>query len=94
MYQFKALPKFERQFKKFHSKEQRVIRGELKKLQTNTAIGERKKGALSDVWVHKFKIQHQLYLLAYEPVAQGKIIYLYAIATHENFYSSLHKYLR
>jgi len=92
--QFRALPKFEKQFKKFFSKEQEFIREELKKIRSDPTVGERKKGALAHIWVHKFKIHSQLYLLAYEPVHKEKMIYLYAIATHENFYETLHKYIR
>ncbi len=93
MYQIKILPKFERQFNKFYPKEQIIIREEIKKIRDNPTIGELKKGVLSDVRVHKFKIHTQLYLLAYEQDGKHKIIYLYAIATHENFYTALQRYL-
>jgi mRNA-degrading endonuclease RelE of RelBE toxin-antitoxin system len=93
-YTFQALPKFEREFKKFFPKQQEVVRGELKKIQEDPFIGERKKGALSMVWVHKFKVRHQLYLLAYRVAEEKKEIYLYALATHENFYKELQKYLQ
>ena len=93
-HQLKALPKFEKQFKKFFPKDQGVIRAELKKIQADPSVGERKKGVLTHVWVHKFKVHRQLYLLAYEPVEKERVVYLYAIATHENFYEALQRYIR
>lgn len=93
-YQLKALPLFERQFKKFFPKEQEIIRKEIKKIQSNPALGELKKGALSSVRVHKFKIHHQLYLLAYEQDNKEKTIYFYAMATHENYHTALQRYLK
>ena len=94
MNQLKALPKFERQYKKFYPREKTLIREEIKKIELNPLLGELKKGALSNVRVHKFKIRHQFYLLAYEYNSKEKTIYLYAIATHENFYDILRKYLK
>jgi mRNA-degrading endonuclease RelE of RelBE toxin-antitoxin system len=92
MYLFKELPKFGKAFKNFYPKQRDVIIEELKKIQKDPSMGERKKGVLSHIRVHKFKIHHQLYLLAYEPVDKDKTIYLYAIATHENFYKTLQRY--
>lgn len=94
MYQLKALPKFEKQFKKLYTKEQNIVREELRRIKANPLIGELKKGALSYIRVHKFKIHQQPYLLAYEQDIKDKTIYLYAIATHENFYDALQRYLR
>ena len=44
-----------------------------------------KKGDLSDVRVHKFKILGQEYLLAYSVDKQKQKIILLALGTHENF---------
>ena len=93
MYQLKSLPKFDRQYKKFYSKQQEIICQELIKVKTNPTIGELKKGSLSNIRVHKFKIHHQLYLLAYEQDSKNRIVYLYAIGTHEKFYEALKRYI-
>ena len=93
MVRFKALPKFEKQFKKFHAKEQNAVCNDLKRILADPALGELKKGALAGVRVHKFKIHNQLYLVAYEPALKEKTIYLYALGTHENFYKALERYL-
>lgn len=94
MYKALSLPKFESQFKKLHTKEQEVVRGEIKKVLTDPAIGEMKRGPLAGIQVHKFKIHHQLYLLAYEMDSKAKAVYLLAIASHENFYKALQRYTR
>jgi len=93
VYKLKGLPKFRRQFSKFSSKDQEEIRRQIRKITKNPFIGEQKKGPLSGVRVHKWKLKHQLYLLAYEPVKKEKTIYLYAIATHEGFYKALKRYI-
>jgi mRNA interferase RelE/StbE len=88
------LPKFRSQFKKLHPKEQDVVRREIKSILADPMIGEPKKGPLAGVRVHKFKIHHQLYLLAYEPDAKQKAVFLYALASHEKFYEALERYLQ
>jgi len=93
VYALKDLPKFRRQFSKFFPKEQEYIRGEIRKIAKNPLIGETKKGPLAGIRVHKWKLKHQLYLIAYEPDNREKIIYLYAIATHEGFYKALKLYV-
>ena len=52
-------------------------------------LGERKKGDLSDLRVHKFRSQCQLYLLGYTVDDGVMLIYLEAIGSHENFYRDL-----
>jgi len=87
------LSKFRGQFKKFFPKEQEIIRTEIRKILASPLTGQVKKGSLVGVRVHKFKIHHQLYLLAYEPDAKANIVYLYALDTHEGFYEALQRYL-
>lgn len=54
-------------------------------------VGEEKKGDLASVFVYKFKINEQLFLLAYEwdPVMR----LLLALGVHENFYRDLNRRL-
>jgi len=49
-------------------------------------VGERKKGDLARLWVHKFRSQGQLYLLGYTRDDDVCLIYLEALGPHENFY--------
>lgn len=87
-----SLPKFEKQFKKFSNKDRTNIQLEIKKIAKEPLIGEQKKGILKSIRVYKWKLKNQLYLLAYEFVKKEKIIYLYAVATHEGFYKELERY--
>ncbi len=93
MHKVKDLPKFRRQFSKFSPKDQECIREEIRKIAKNPSIGKLKKGPLSKVRVHKWKMKHQLYLIAYEIENREKTIYLYAIAAHEGFYKALQRYV-
>ncbi len=93
MYSLKDLPKFRKQFRRFSSKDQEKIRNEIRKIAKNPLIGELKKGPLSKIRVYKWKLKHQLYLIAYEPENREKTVYLYAIATHEGFYKALQRYV-
>lgn len=52
-------------------------------------IGERKKGDLAQLWVHKFRSQGQLYLLGYTREDELRLIYLEAMGPHENFYRDM-----
>lgn len=55
----------------------------------NPDVGERKKGDLGELWVHKFRSQGQLYLLGYTREEAVRLIYLEALGPHENFYRDL-----
>ena len=55
----------------------------------NPDVGERKKGDLAQLWVHKFRSQGQLYLLGYTREDEVRLIYLEALGPHENFYRDL-----
>lgn len=55
----------------------------------NPDVGERKKGDLADLWVHKFRSQGQLYLLGYTRDDEVRLVYLEALGPHESFYQDL-----
>ena len=55
----------------------------------NPDLGERKKGDLARLWVHKFRSQGQLYLLGYTREDEVRLLYLEALGPHENFYRDL-----
>ncbi len=94
MYRVQDLQKFRGQFKKFYSKEQDIIRSEIRKVLQDPLMGEMKKGALSGIRVHKFKIRTQQYLLAYDVDVKVRVVCLYALATHEGFYEALQQYVQ
>ena len=55
----------------------------------NPDVGERKKGDLAALSVHKFRSQGQLYLLGYTRDDEVRVVYLEALGPHENFYQDL-----
>jgi len=57
------------------------------------SLGEEKVGDLRGVFVHKFRLADQIYLLAYWPDAPAKTVTLLALGGHENFYRDLKRYL-
>lgn len=80
-------------FKKKSSKKlQLEIDNQVKNICHNPKIGELKKGDLKNIRVLKFTFGNQLLLLSYETI--NKILFLYSIGSHENFYKKLKQYLR
>ena len=79
---------FKKKFKKYDLRIQNAIIESAKIIRDNRLIGEKKKGDLVDYYVYKFKINRDLYLLAYRNISK-EIISLEAIGTHENFYKNL-----
>lgn len=57
--------------------------------QDPAAVGERKKGDLAQLWVHKFRSGGQLYLLGYTCDDAVRLVCLEALGPHENFYRDL-----
>ncbi len=83
---------FEKKVKKFNKKEKIALDNEIKKIVQEPSVGTEKKGDLRGVFVHKFKIQHQLYLLSYRTVSDG--LELITFGPHENYYRDLKTYLK
>lgn len=52
-------------------------------------LGERKKGDLAKLWVYKFNVGGQLYLLGYTRDDQIRFVMLEALGSHENFYRDI-----
>ena len=83
---------FAKKVKKFRKKEKETLDNEIKNIIQNPWVGSEKKGNLRGVFVHKFKIQKTLYLLAYR--LMGEDIELIMIGPHENYYRDLRLYLK
>ena len=83
---------FERKVKKFTEREKKKLDEEIRKILDNPSIGSEKKGDLRGVFVHKFKILTNQYLLAYRFFEEN--LELIMIGTHENYYRDLKSYLR
>lgn len=81
--------RFARQYKKLHDNIAADVDTAVEEVAADPSIGERKKGDLADLLVHKFRSQGQLYLLGYTLDDDVKLVYLEALGPHENFYRDL-----
>ncbi|MCK5199267.1 MAG: type II toxin-antitoxin system RelE/ParE family toxin [Spirochaetales bacterium] len=80
-------PTFRKSLKKMHKNQQNEVKKEIKKIVDDPEIGEEKKGDLSRIFVHKFKIDQQLTLLAYQFDPETRILLM--LGSHQNFYKNL-----
>lgn len=78
--------RFEKVFKRLTKEEQDSVDEEIERIIENPEIGEQKKGDLSYLWVHKFYMGKQQYLLGYTWLKHKLVIYLLSLGTHENYY--------
>jgi hypothetical protein len=78
---------FARSYKKLHDNQKQDVDSAVLAIVENPLIGEQKRGDLLGVFVHKFKSQSQLMLLAYEFDPETR--HLMLLGTHENFYREL-----
>ena len=85
-------PLFTRQKKKLTRNQIKELDKAIKVIVRNPKIGEEKRGNLSSIRVHKFKMVNQLYLLAYEWDRNSRT--LIALGVHENFYRNVKRYLK
>ncbi len=83
---------FEQRVKRFNQTQKIVLDEQIKLIIENPTIGTEKKGDLSEVYVHKFKIKTIQYLLAYR--FNEDLLELIMIGPHQNYYRDLKKYLR
>ena len=84
---------FEKKVKKFNEKEKYELDNEIKQIIQNPLIGTEKKGDLRGIFVHKFNLQNQMYLLSYRFVKEESLE-LIMIGPHENYYRDLKSYLK
>ena len=83
---------FEKKVKKMSKAEKESLDREVRNIAENPNVGEEKKGDLKGVFVHKFKLKTNLYLLAYREC--GADLELVMIGSHENYYRDLKIYLK
>jgi mRNA-degrading endonuclease RelE of RelBE toxin-antitoxin system len=83
------MPAFKKVYKKLHANEKKLVEDAIKRIINNPKIGEEKKCDLAGIFVYKFKILNQEFLLAYEWVLEERL--LLALGVHENFYRDLKK---
>ncbi len=87
--------------RKFHNTKKKLpptlkdeIDRQVDKICEDPSIGTQKTGDLGRVWVHKFNLIGQQYLLAYAFDEATMKLTLLALGGHENFYCDLKKYLK
>ncbi len=88
-YRVEQTRRFARQYKRLHDNIATDVDAAVETVAENPAIGERKKGDLTDLFVFKFRSQGQLYLLGYTRDDQIRLIYLEAVGPHEIFYRDI-----
>ena len=81
------MPAFKRVYKKLLASHQAIVDDAIREIVANPEIGEVKKGDLAGVYVHKFPLNRQQMLLAYEWDSKSRVLLL--LGTHENFYRDL-----
>ena len=82
---------FRRVYKKLHSNQQADVDDAVAEIVENPTIGEPKIGVLAGIFIHKFKCNGQLTLLAYK--YDPKTRFLLLLGSHENFYRNLKREL-
>ena len=78
---------FMRAYKRLHPNQKADVDAAVVAIVLNPTIGEAKTGDLTGVFVHKFKCNGQLTLLAYEYDEVSRFLRL--LGSHENFYRDL-----
>lgn len=81
--------RFARQYKKLHNNTALDVDEAVEAVVHNPQLGERKKGDLAALRVHKFHSGGLIYLLGYTLDEAVHLIYLEAVSPHENFYRDL-----
>jgi mRNA-degrading endonuclease RelE of RelBE toxin-antitoxin system len=85
--EIRQMPAFKKVYKKLPNVHKSIVNEAVRTIANNPKIGEEKKGDLVGVFVYKFKINHEQFLLAYEWNPTLRI--LLALGVHENFYRDL-----
>jgi mRNA-degrading endonuclease RelE of RelBE toxin-antitoxin system len=85
--EIRQMPAFKKAYKKLPISHKSIVNEAVRTIVNNPKIGEDKKGDLVGVYVYKFKINYQQFLLAYE--WDPNLIILLALGVHENFYRDL-----
>jgi len=84
--------RFKKSYKRLHKNQLTDVNKAIEAVIADVNIGERKKGDLSSLRVHKFKTCGQLTLLGYMVNTNSEIVLTFIdIGSHENFYRDLKK---
>ena len=79
-------PTFKKAVKKLKPSNKKELDTAIKSVMAEPTVGEQKKGDLSFLRVHKFKMNKQMTLLGYSFNDGTLTLELMALGSHENFY--------
>ncbi|MCL9775486.1 type II toxin-antitoxin system RelE/ParE family toxin [Vibrio methylphosphonaticus] len=85
-------PSFKKAVKKLHKNQKKDLDHAIRELMKDPHLGEQKKGDLSFLRVHKFKMVKQLTLLGYSYEDGTVTLELMALGSHENFYRDVKRF--
>ena len=83
---------FAKKVKKLKKHQKNDLDNAIQTIVTSPQIGIEKKGDLRGIFVHKFKVQGDPYLLSYRFI--GDDLELIMLGPHENYYRDLKSYLK
>lgn len=84
-------PRFSRLYKKLGKRQLSALHEAMDLVLKNPQSGQRKVGDLSELYVFKYKLGSEEWLLGYTLHTSKKIIAWHAIGHHENFYRDVKK---
>ncbi len=83
--------RFSKKLESLPSSHQEIVEDQIDVIIKDPNIGQQKRGDLSYLRVHKFKLESQLCLLGYHWVEDKLELYLLQLGFHENFYDDTKK---
>lgn len=83
-------PTFARLLKKLHKNQKTSLDKAMRLLVENPILGDAKRGDLDGIFVLKFMVNREEWLLAYRVISEGSLKLL-LVGPHENFYRALKK---
>lgn len=83
---------FAKKVKKLKNKQKEALDTAVREIIASPQTSTEKKGDLTGIFVHKFKVQGVLYLLSYR--FEGEDLELIMFGPHENYYRDLKSYLK
>ena len=83
---------FKNKVKKLSKKEKNGLDSVIQNITNNPSVGTEKKGDLKDIYIYKFKIESELYLLSYQLFDDD--IELIMLGSHANYYRNLKSYIK
>ena len=90
-YQENQTPRFSRSYKKLFKRELNNIHEAMDAIIKKPEIGTEKAGDLSNLFVYKFKVGKNEWLLGYTFNVAKKIVTWHSVGQHENFYRDTKK---